>query len=100
MREWPLQIEIGDRVHWGVSSPDTGIVLSITKNRKWAKVQWDTNRTRRERMEDLFSVTRSLTEWCEYKRGKIPCPSCGHTNGSGEETCDLCRLQTRRKITV
>ncbi len=88
-REWPPQIEVGDRVHWGVSSPDTGIVLKIQKNRKRARVQWDKNGTSWVPMDVLFSVTRSLTEWAVFKRGQTPCVSCGY------EVCRLCRSGKR-----
>lgn len=94
MSPWPPEIEVGDRVHCGVTSPDTGVVLSITKNRRWARVQWDKNGTHRQPMDRLFSVTRSLTEWVSYKRGKAPCVSCGYPRDSRDgrsRKCWLCR---------
>ena len=87
---WPPRIEVGDRVHWGVSSPDTGIVIGITKNRRWARVTWDHNGTRRTPMDQLFSVTRSLTEWSVYKAGKKPCVKCGYDTGT-DGLCRICR---------
>lgn len=89
----PPDIVVGTRVHWGVSSPDTGVVLKITKNGRRARVRWDRNGERWEPMDKLFSVTRSLTEWHVYKQGKRPCRRCGyrhepHTRGG---ICRLCQ---------
>lgn len=90
--DWPPKIEVGDRVHAGVSSPDTGVVLRITKNRRWATVQWDSNGTRRYQMAYLFSVTRSLTEWVLFKLGKFSCPSCGYETEAAGAVCHMCSM--------
>lgn len=87
--EWPTPIVVGDRVHCGITSPDTGVVLAITKNGRRAKVQWDHNGVRWRSMDELFCVTRSLTEWVSYRRGEKPCPMCGYPLWP-DGSCHLC----------
>lgn len=70
------KLKVGDRVHWGVSCPDTGIITRFTKDMKYAYVKWDQNEIRRELVDRLFNVTRSLTAWDIYRDGNIPCEEC------------------------
>lgn len=92
-RDWPPRIEVGNRVHHGISSPSTGIVLSIDKKRVWARVAWDHgNGTRREHLPRLFSVTRSLTEWACHRLKERPCRKCGYRVWEPRKRlCGLCR---------
>lgn len=90
VRVWPPRIEVGDRVHWAVSSPDTGVVLKIQKNRRRARVQWDHNGVKWVEMSNIHSVTRSLTEWQLLRRGKTPCRLCGY-EADGDGLCGPCR---------
>lgn len=98
---WPMQIQVGDLVHpVGITSPDVGEVLWISKTRKTAKVDWRSWRAKRHPMDQLGSVCRSLTELISYQRGKTPCTSCGYPleEAWGNEqpvdgqTCRLCEV--------